>query len=200
MRYTLSVNRNMNRLGDVLETALKKLDLAEAALEARAVMLWPQVVGPQMARASEAQKVQGGALVVITRTSAWSQEFSFQKPHILRTYRERLGQDYIKDLRFVVGAVRGIAEPLAGQGPTAAELRRIKLPAAEVAQIKAASETGDPELAQAIRRALTHEAQLRIWNLEHGAKECPRCGAAYRTSHTLCPACRQDDATADAPL
>jgi predicted nucleic acid-binding Zn ribbon protein len=201
MRYTLSVNRNMNRLGDVLETALRKLDLADAALEARAVMLWPQVVGPQMARASEAQKVQGGTLVVITRTSAWSQEFSFQKSHILRTYKERLGQEFIKDLRFVVGAVRGVADPLAGQGPSLSELRRIKLPAAEVTQIREASAaSGDPELAQAIRRALTHEAQLRLWHLEHGAKECPRCGAAFRTSHAACPACRQDDATADAPL
>jgi predicted nucleic acid-binding Zn ribbon protein len=191
------MNRSgMNPLGKVLESALKRLELEDAALEARAVMLWGQVVGEQMARATEAQKVQGGTLVVITRSSAWAQELSFQKPTILRKYRDRLGKEFVKDLRFVVGAVRGA--PTAGPGaiaPPEAEVRRIRLAPEEIERIARASGTGDAELAQAIRKALTHEAQLRRWHLEHGAKSCDRCGAAYRTVHDICPACRQDDFT-----
>jgi predicted nucleic acid-binding Zn ribbon protein len=190
------MNRSgMNPLSQVLESALKRLELEDAALEARAVMVWPQIVGEQMARATEAQKVQAGTLVVITRSSSWSQELAFQKPGIVRKYRDRLGKDFVKDLRFVVGAVRGLASPGALSRPPEAEVRRIRLPQEEVDRIARASETGDPELAQAIRRALTHEAQLRLWHLEHGAKSCPRCGAAYRTVHDVCPACRQDAVT-----
>lgn len=185
----------MNSLSDVLEAALKRLDLAEAALEARAVMLWPQVVGEQMARASEAQRVQGGTLLVTTRSSVWSQEFSFQKPAILRKFKERLGKEFVKDLRFTVGPVRGVAPPAGRRAPSEQEIRRVELPAAEVERIARASCSEDPELSQAVRRALTHEAQIREWQLRHGARECPRCGAAFRTSHGLCPACRQDDAT-----
>ena len=49
---------------------MRRLDLGEAALDARAVMLWAEVVGPQMAKASEAQKVQAGTLLVTARSSA----------------------------------------------------------------------------------------------------------------------------------
>jgi predicted nucleic acid-binding Zn ribbon protein len=190
----------MNRLSKVLEEAARRLELTDAAMEARAVMLWAEVVGPQMARASEARSMQGGTLVVATRSSTWNQEFSFQKAAILRRYRERLGKEVVKDLRFTVGPVRGVTGPAAGSNPPESEIRRIRLPPEEIQQIREAVETEDPELAQAIRRALTHEAQIRHWHLEHGAKACPRCGAAYRAPTDLCPACRQDDATADAPL
>jgi predicted nucleic acid-binding Zn ribbon protein len=180
----------LNPLGAILDQALKKLDLGEAALEARAVMLWPDVVGPQLARATEAQKVQGGTLVVITRSSSWNQELSMQKTTLLRRYRERLGNDLIKDLRFTVGAVRGVPTARVKVAPPEDEVRRIRLPEEEIARIRSASDTDDPELGQAIRRALTREAQLRLWQLAHGARECPGCGAAYRTQQDRCPACR----------
>lgn len=184
----------MNSLAEVLEAALKRLDLQDAALEARAVMLWPQIVGEQMARASEAQRVQAGTLLVVTRSSVWSQEFSFQKPAILRRYRERLGKDFVKDLRFSVGPVRGVAAAQSVRTPPEEEVRRIELPREEVNRIARASAAEDPELAQAIRRALTHEAQIREWQLRHGARACPKCGAAHRTSHSLCPPCRREAA------
>ena len=99
----------MNPLSKILDDAMRRLDLGEAALDARAVMLWPEIVGPQMAKASEAQKVQAGTLVVTARSSAWNQELTFQRQTILRRYRERLGKEYIKDLRVTVGAVRGVS-------------------------------------------------------------------------------------------
>jgi predicted nucleic acid-binding Zn ribbon protein len=188
-------DRRLNPLSQILDQALRKLDLADAALEARAVILWPQIVGPQMAAASEARSVRGGVLAVIARNSAWNQEIAFQKPLILRRFRERLGESFVKDLRCSVGAVRGVVEPPASRTPPEEEVRRIQLPQSELDRIREASRTGDPELAQAIRRALTHEAQLRHWQLAHGARACPRCGAAFRTPQDLCPACRQDDST-----
>jgi predicted nucleic acid-binding Zn ribbon protein len=192
MRHT-----SFNPLSHVLDEALRKLDLTEAALEARAVMLWPEIVGPQVARASEARKVQGGTLLVVTRSSAWNQELGFQKEAVLRSYKERLGKAFVRDLRCTVGPVRGVAP--AHAEPPPAEVARIRLSQTEIEQIRRASQTEDPELSQAIRRALTREAQVRQWQLEHGARPCPRCGAAYRTSQPLCPACRQDDATAGVP-
>ncbi|MFN3651887.1 MAG: DUF721 domain-containing protein [Armatimonadota bacterium] len=181
----------MNPLAEVLSGTLRRLELEDAALEAKALMLWPEIVGEQMAKASEARKIQGGALVVTVRNSAWSQEFAFQKSFILRKLRERLGKELVKDLRFVVGAVRGVADPHATMRPPTEEVRRIQLSETENARIRAAAEdTEDPELAQAIRRALTREAQIRQWHLEHGAKACTTCGAAHRSAADVCPACR----------
>lgn len=186
----------LNPLAAVLNQALKNLDLQDAALEARVVMLWPEVVGPQLSKATEARRVQAGTLLVVTRNSAWNQELSFQKAHIVRRYRERLGEDYVKDVRFSVGAVRGKAEP-GNQAPPEEEVRRIRLPVDEVARIRAASEGADAELGQAIRRALTREAQIRHWHLEHGARPCERCGAAHRSPHERCPACRLESRKPD---
>jgi predicted nucleic acid-binding Zn ribbon protein len=181
----------MNPLAAVLETALRRLELTDAALEARAVVMWPQVVGEVMARATEAQRVRGGVLLVATRSSAWSQELSFHKRAILRTYKERLGTEFIRDIRYSVGAVRGKTAETDRLRPPEAEVRAIALPSAEVARIAAAGAASqDPELAQAIRRALTLEAQLRAWHLAHGARACPGCGAAFRTPGDRCPACR----------
>jgi predicted nucleic acid-binding Zn ribbon protein len=179
----------MNPLGKILEQALRSFE-KEGGLEARVVLLWPDVVGPQMARVSEVRALQGDTLVVVTRSSGWSQEFSFQKATILRRFRERLGHDQIKDLRFVVGKVRGSVEPPVEPQLTDEEVRRIELPRLELERIQEATEEADPELAEAIRRALTHEARLRQWHLAHGAKACPQCGAAHHTPHKLCPACR----------
>src|SRR5687768_14448034 len=139
----------MNRLADALGEALRKLN-NNAGLEARAVMLWPQIVGPQMAAVSEVRNVQDGTLVVVTRSSGWSQEFSFQKQTILRKYRERLGQEFVRDLRFTVGAVRGVADAGGSHAPPEGEVRRIRLSPEENEAIRGAVETSDPELAQAI--------------------------------------------------
>lgn len=189
----------MNPLAQILEETLKRLELGDVALEARAVLLWPDIVGGQLARVSEARSVRAGTLLVNTRSSAWNQELSFQKGAVIRRYRERLGKDIVKDLRFNVGPVRGVATPEL-KPPPDSELRKLRLSDEEIQEIRAASQTEDAELSQAIRRALTREAQVRQWHLAHGARPCPRCGAAHRTPHHLCPACRQDDATADAPL
>lgn len=190
----------MNPLSKVLDDALRRMD-GGIGLEARAVMLWPDIVGPQIARATEATAARGGTLLITVRSEAWSSELSFLKSDLLRRYRKRLGQDYIKDVRCKVGRVRGTLETPLPQAPPDEEVRRIRLPAAEIARIgEAAEATDDLELAQAIRRALTHEAQLRQWRLTHGARLCSRCGAAYRTSRSSCPACIQDDATRDSPL
>lgn len=179
----------LNPLSRILEDALRKLDLEDAALAARAVMVWPEIVGEQMAKASEARNVHGGTLHVLTRSSAWNQEFTFQKQAILRRYRERLGADLVKGLRFTVGRVRGV-DPSPEHAAPEEEVRRIRLPDPEIEQIRSASASEDPELSQAIRRALTHEAQIRHWQLRHGARECPRCGAAHRTPFPVCPCCR----------
>lgn len=170
-------------------------------MEARAVMLWPEIVGPQIARATEATGARGGTLLITVRSEAWSSELSFLKSDLLRRYRKRLGEEFVRDLRCKVGRVRGTLEVMPVHAPPEEEVRRLKLPAAEVSRIgEAADATEDPELAQAIRRALTHEAQLRQWRLSHGARLCARCGAAYRTSRACCPACLQDEANRDAPL
>ena len=187
----------MDSLSRVLRQTLKNLDLEEAAVEARALILWAEIVGPQVAQATEAHAVRAGTLTVIVRNSGWGQELGFQKPFILKRYQERLGTPHVRDLRFQVGAVRGTTPPVTGPAPSDREVRKLRLSdevAAEIRKAYEGMEAVDPELAQAVRRTLTHEAQLRQWHLVHGARACTACGAAHRTGEDLCPACRRDAA------
>lgn len=188
--------KNWSALSDVLEEAVRRWNLAEPALEARAVQCWPEVVGAQMARASRAERIIAGTLHVTAVSDAWHTEISFLRPLLLRKYRERLGEPFVKAIRVRVGrieAASGSAPP-----PPDEEVRRIRLPEEERARIEAASRADDPELSQAIRRALTREAQLRVWRLEHGARACTQCGCPFRSRGRICPACRGDARNRDA--
>lgn len=182
----------LSELKQTLEAALGRMLPAESAAEARAIVAWPEIVGPQVARAAEPVALQGETLVVHTRNSAWSQELSFRKELLLTRLRERLGGDFVRDIRFRVAPIRGRPES-ARVPPPPEEVRRIRLPEATRREIAAACESEDPALREAAIRALTLEAQLREWHLRRGAKACPVCGAAYRSSRRRCPACERDD-------
>lgn len=189
----------MNPLARVLDDTLRRLDLTDAALEAKAILLWSEIVGPQLAKVTEPKTYNNGTLVITVRTSSWNQELTFQKSAIIQKYRERLGKPFVRDLRFVVGTV-GSAGVQTAHTPPEEEVRRIRIPREEVEEITRASACDDPELEQAIRRALTREAQLRHWRLQHGARECSQCGAAHRTPYAICPACRLDQVEGEGVL
>jgi hypothetical protein len=183
----------MDSLSHVLEEALRRMGGA-AGLEARAVLLWPEVAGSHVARATEVTGAPGGVLLVTTRSEAWSTELSLMKPVLLARYRTLLGREFLRDLRCRVGRVRGALEPQPSPAPPAEELRRIALPRLEVERIaEAAASTEDPELSQAIRRALTREAQLRRWLLARGGRACPGCGTVHQGASRRCPACRTEE-------
>ncbi len=187
-------------LATVLKEALAGLHLEEAALDARILAMWAEVVGEQLGAVSRAATVRAGTLTVITQSSAWSQDLSFHRPTIFERYRERLGRDrhgrdYVREIRFRVGVLpvrrgKGDGANLAGKRLA---VRGIRLPDARIREISTGIASDDEEMAQAIRRSLTRQAQADQWNREHGAAACTRCGAAHRTGTPLCPACRIED-------
>jgi hypothetical protein len=180
----------LSPLSEVINRSLGQLE-SQAGTEVRAVMLWPEIVGEQVARASEAQSLRGGVLAVTVRDAVWNNQIALLKGDILAGYRRRLGRDIVRDVQCRVGRLRGLP-PVAAPAGREAEIARIQLPPEEVETIRQASENADPELSQAVRRALTREAQFRRWHLANGARSCAHCGAAYRGLETECPACRRD--------
>lgn len=181
----------MDSLNHALSAALKKLE-GNTGVEARAVMLWPELVGPELADRTEVREFRGGVLVVAVSSSVWSQELGYQKRELLRRYKQRLGPEAVKDIRTVVATLRRPASEPPVRRVNRDEVRKVELSALDTAAIEHAAEGVPAETGQALRRALTAEAQRRRWNLEHGAKTCPRCGAVHRTARNLCPACRVD--------
>lgn len=57
---------------------------------ARVQALWPEVVGPTVARSAEAVSERGGVLTVGCDSAVWAQELDLMGPDILARLNERL--------------------------------------------------------------------------------------------------------------
>lgn len=79
------------------------------------VLAWPEIVGPQLAAATQPLSLAGDALVVTTASSAWSQQLSFLVPEILRGLHEIAQAQGVARIRFRVGTLRRAAAPRRGQ-------------------------------------------------------------------------------------
>jgi hypothetical protein len=140
------------------------------------------MVGPQVAAATEVEKVKDGVLYVRTRSGMWAQELTFYKDDILRRLNRRIGarqEPIITDIRFLNRGLRTKPEvesppPLS---PTADELDDIELSPRERDAIEeGVAGIGDEGLRERVRRVRVASAKLQLWRMEHGWSPCPECG------------------------
>ena len=91
-------------LSQLIGAALAKGRLGVGVRKARPLLLWPQAVGPEMARLTRARTCQGGTLVIEVRDSAAAHHFTMQRHHFLTRLNALLGEGQgVEELRFVVG-------------------------------------------------------------------------------------------------
>jgi hypothetical protein len=139
---------------------------------------WPDLVGEDVARHSHPNRLADGTLVVVTRSSSWSQELSFLAERILAAIRLRLPSAGIERLRFRVGKLPG------AQRPAGAATRAARSPGAGAAP--AASATPQEALGR-LRERLTRRQRAK---LTAGWKPCGGCGALVAPDGAaLCIAC-----------
>src|SRR5207302_8947113 len=90
-------------LGGVLNAEARRLKLDGSLREASAVVLWAEVVGEQIAAATEAERVRDGVLYVVARSHTWAFELTFHRDPIMKGLNARLGRNTIKEIRFRPG-------------------------------------------------------------------------------------------------
>jgi predicted nucleic acid-binding Zn ribbon protein len=186
--------RGFIRLDGALAQAMERLQLEPVLREARALTLWPEVVGTPVADATRAENVRDGVLSVVTRTSTWAFELTFHKERILRAYTARLGRGVVRDIRFRVGCpdepeAPSLPEPV----PAPAALAGTPLSEDAAAVIAAAAaEQPDPDLRARVADALAAEERRAAWLRDHGYRPCARCGALHSRPTPDCPVCRRD--------
>lgn len=155
-------------LSVLIGATLGQSRLGSGVQRARALLLWPQAVGPEIARLTRPRSQQGGTLYIEVRDSAAAHHLTMQRHHFLRRLNALLGEGQaVSELRFSVGHVA--APP---DAPRAAPL-----PAPDRARArKLVQEVGDPELRQAALRAAEAVTRARRWREEQGWRPCPVCG------------------------
>ncbi len=86
-------------VGDVLANVMRGMGLEKRLQERRVVEGWAEMVGPDMAKFSQALRVQRGILYLKVQSAAWAQELQFLKPQILARVNERFGSGLVSDIR-----------------------------------------------------------------------------------------------------
>ncbi|HUY41730.1 MAG TPA: DUF721 domain-containing protein [Candidatus Dormibacteraeota bacterium] len=169
----------LKRLGEALASWSPRGEEEGGDPLARVSAAWPQVVGAEVARNSQPVRIAGDALVVATRSSAWSEQLSFLSERILASLRERFGLKEVRRLRFRGGRfVR----------PAAARVIRGSVGSGTRRRVRARDATSSPE--EAIARFRVDVTRARRAKEDAGWKQCGRCASLVPPGErATCAAC-----------
>jgi hypothetical protein len=91
------------RLGDLLDRSLQRLEI-KPQLEAYGVWpIWNEVVGKPVARNAQPEKIRRGTLFVKVSSPVWMQQLQFMKDLIADKLNRRLGAEVVNNIFFFVG-------------------------------------------------------------------------------------------------
>lgn len=171
---------------DVLAEIFRRGGMKRAVRRAEAVLLWPQAVGADLARFSEAKTLRDGVLIVEVPDSETAMHLTMQRERFLRSYRDRLGVKELREIRFVVGRPE-----FRGDAPAPDPEHATPDPAAVADLSRGLGELDLPEdvataALDAGKALLAHRAR----RARDGWAPCPLCGAM--TPHDdVCDTCRR---------
>ena len=95
----------IERLSDVLEISLKRLDLNARLDDYGVWTIWNQTVGAAIARNAQPEKIRNGTLMVKVSSPVWMQQLQFMKEMIAAKLNEQLKSTVVKNIFFVVGRI-----------------------------------------------------------------------------------------------
>jgi hypothetical protein len=148
------------RLGDVLDKSLKRLELAPRLDEYGVWPVWNDVVGNPIARNAQPEKIRNGTLFVKVTSPVWMQQLQFMKELITEKLNQRVGSPVVKNIFFVVGRVES-DEAEAESQPAARSEPEPREPAIDEEFLKSLT---DPEIRQAFKRLLRSHARRKLKN------------------------------------
>lgn len=98
---------------EILEEVFRRAGMKRGLKRAEAVLLWPRVVGAEVARFAAARALRDGVLYVDVSDAETAMHLGLQRRRFLAAYHDTYRALEVKDIRFQVGA------PPAGGGPQA---------------------------------------------------------------------------------
>src|SRR5918992_1040795 len=98
-------NPPLEPVGAVLEQSLKRLNLVPRLDEYGVWPIWNEVVGKTIARNAQPEKIRQGTLFVKVSSPVWMQQLQFVKDMITDKLNQRLRQDVVKNIFFMVGRI-----------------------------------------------------------------------------------------------
>jgi len=105
-----------SKAGDLLAGLLAGWGLDERLRQYRALLLWDEVVGPQIAARARPEKIRDGILEVCVDQPVWMQQLQLLKPQLLARLNAQLGDGALRDIFLKRGRIQpkqtGISTPV----------------------------------------------------------------------------------------
>src|SRR5712692_9744759 len=96
----------IEKLGEVLEKSLKRLDPSGRLGEYGVWPIWNEAVGDMIARNAQPEKIRQGTLFVKVSSPVWMQQLQYLKETIVEKINRELGKEVVKNIFFVIGKWR----------------------------------------------------------------------------------------------
>ena len=179
-------NRNPSAsVSDLLAEVFRRGGMKRGVKRAEAVLLWPQVVGPKVAKFTEAKTLQDGVLYVDVPDSETGMHLSFQRQKFISVYQGKFGVKDVKDVRFRTGR-RPLLEEAPPPKPTPqADPKAL----ADLARSVSQAELSD-ELTKSAMQAAKAMLAWRAAREAEGWVPCVVCGSLTPT-RGLCTTCQR---------
>ena len=113
------------KAGDLLDGLLQGLGLDERLRQYRAVLIWAEVVGPQIAARTRPERIRDNVLEVCVDQPVWMQQLQLLKPQLLAKLNARLGDAALRDLFLKRGKIS--ASPTTGRAVVRPNWRTVEL-------------------------------------------------------------------------
>jgi predicted nucleic acid-binding Zn ribbon protein len=98
---TRSSGRNQPKaVGAAIQDLAKHLGLEKHLEDYQVITSWPDVVGDQIAKVTEAQRMENGILFVGVSTAPWRAELSMKRMEIIQKINGMFGKSVVKEIRF----------------------------------------------------------------------------------------------------
>ena len=137
-------HRAPEQIGAAMQPLLDRIDREGHFAIVRLAKAWPEIVGEAIARRTEIVSLKFHTAVVKVSGAMWIQELNLMRSQILARVTQRLGEDVVRELRFVQGRLSRRERPKLRTVSRATTTRKsIELP-----------ELKDPELREAFERLI----------------------------------------------
>jgi predicted nucleic acid-binding Zn ribbon protein len=87
-------------VGAALQDLVRHLGLERNLEDYQVITFWAEMVGEQIARVTEAQRMENGVLFVSVSTAPWRAELSMKRMEIMKKINSTLGKNVVKEIRF----------------------------------------------------------------------------------------------------
>lgn len=145
-------------ISGLLENMLKNLGLDERLQQARALVIWDHVVGPQIASHTKPSKIRDGVLEVCVDQPTWMQQLQLMKPQILRKLNAELGESPLKEIFLKRGKVTARSAP---NDAVIMPWKTIKLAEEEKKEVaELLNSVEDPDLRRELEKYLSKQTRL----------------------------------------